>query len=161
MRNTDLTLRLLQIRQLIDRTGVATQDVELQGHWGRYLCVVVAGFLETGLQTLYTEFAENSASEHVAHYVRGRLERVTNPNARRFVEVARSFNRRWGEQLEEYLDLETDRGSRKNALDSIMNNRNQIAHGGAVRISVSLVRDYLDLVVQVLEFIEDQCDGRA
>ena len=161
MRNPALSLRLRHVRELIDRTGAATQDVELQGHWGQYLCIVVAGFVETGLQTLYSGFAERSASEHVARYVRGRLERVTNPNARRFVEVARSFSPRWGDQLEEYLDLDTYRGSRKNALDSIMNNRNQIAHGGSVGITVHYVRNYLDLSVEVLEFIEDQCDGRA
>ena len=159
MHNPALNLRLRQIRELIDRTGVATQDVELQGHWGRYLCVVVAGFLETGLQAIYTEFSEQSASEHVARYVSNRLERVRNPNAQRFVEVTRSFDPRWGEQLEEYLGAGS--GSRKDALDSIMKSRNQIAHGGTIGITVHSVRNYLDLSVQVLEFIEDQCDGRA
>jgi len=161
MRNPRLNLRLLQIRELIDRTSAATQDIGLQKHWGRYLCIVVAGFVEIGLQTLYSGFAEQSASEHVARYVSNRLERVTNPNARRFVEVARSFSPRWGDQLEEYLDIDTDGGSRKNALDSIMNNRNLIAHGDNVGISIHRVRDYLERAVEVLEFIEDQCDGRV
>ena len=51
--------------------------------------------------------------------------------------------------------------SRKDALDSIMNNRNQISHGGTVGISVHGVRDYLDRCVEVLEFIEDQCAGKS
>ena len=158
MRNHKLTVQLFRLRQLIDKTGNATQDIELQGHWARYLCVVAAGFLETGLQTIYSDFADRSASVPVARYASGRLSRVSNPNAQRFVDVAGAFSSRWRDELEDYLNA--DAPSRKDALDSIMNNRNQISHGGTVGITVHRVRDYLDRSVEVLEFIEDQCDGR-
>ena len=59
--------------------------------------------------------------------------------------------------MEEYLD--EDAPYRRDAIDSIMNNRNQISHGGSVRITVHRVRDYLERCVEVLEFTEDQCDG--
>ena len=159
MRNPTLHQQLLRLQELIARTGGATQDIELQGHWGRYLCVVTAGFLENGLQTIYGDFVAQSASDDVKRYVSGRLARVSNPNAERFIDVARSFRPHWGEELEEYL--EADAQSRKDALDSIMNNRNQIAHGGTVGITVHRVRDYLDRCVEVLEFMEDQCAGSS
>jgi hypothetical protein len=158
VRNPALARQLSRLRQLIDRTGLATQEVELQGHWGKYLCVVAAGFLENGLQIIYSDFAARSASVHVARYVSERLAGVSNPNAQRFIDVAGAFNPGWREELEEYLNA--DAPSRKDALDSIMNNRNQISHGGNVGISVHRVRDYLNRCVEVLEFIEDQCDGR-
>ena len=59
--------------------------------------------------------------------------------------------------MEEYLN--EDVPYRRDALDSIMNNRNQISHGGTVRITVHRVKDYLERCIEVLEFIEDQCDG--
>ena len=158
MRNHELAGQLSRLRQLIDRTGKATRDIELQAHWARYLCVVAAGFLENGLQTIYSDFAGQSASVPVARYVSARLSRVSNPNAQRFVDVAGAFNPRWREELEEYLNADTP--SRKDALDSIMNNRNQISHGGTTGITVHRVRDYLNRSVEVLEFIEDQCHGR-
>ena len=159
MRNPELVQQLSRLRQLIKRTGVATQDLELQGHWGRYLCVVTAGFLENGLQKIYSSFAERKASDLVARYVSDRLATVSNPNAQRFVEVAGAFSTSWREELEAYLNA--DVASRKDALDSIMNNRNQISHGKTVGITVHRVRDYLDRCVEVLEFIEDQCDGKT
>ena len=158
MRNRDLNRELNRLTALIGRTSLATEDIELQGHWGRYLCVVAAGFVENGLQTIYSEYAVNSASDPVARYVISRLETIYNPNAQRFIDVAGSFNSAWREELEEYL--QGDDGSRKEALDSIMNNRNQIAHGKNVGITVHRVRDYIERCVEVLEFIEDQCDGR-
>ena len=153
MRNPELIGQLDRLQQLINRTQIATENIELQGHWGRYLCVVAAGFLENGLQTIYSRFAQNSASEHVARYFSGSLRRVSNPKAQHFIEVAGSFNPHWGQELANYLNA--DASSRKDALDSIMNNRNQISHGGTVGITVDRVRDYLGRCVQVLEFIED------
>lgn len=157
MNNRDLNRQLNQLKDLIDRTGIATDDIELQGHWGRYLCVVVAAFVENGLQTIYSEFASQSSSWQVARYVQNRLGRVTNPNSRLFLEVAGSFNDDWREELEVHL-LEVD-SSRKDALDSIMNNRNQIAHGRSTGITVHRVRAYFERCVEILEFIESQCEG--
>ena len=50
-----------------------------------------------------------------------------------------------------------DNGIRKNAIDSIMNVRNQIVHGGNAPISVAQVADYLESSVAVIDFIERQC----
>ena len=159
MRNSKVTQKLNELQWLIERTSQATEDISLQKHWGRYLCVMAGGFLEYGLKTIYSDFAASASSPHVANFVSQRLARVANPNAQRFVGVARSFNQSWGEQLEEYLG--NGPGSRKDALDSIMSNRNQIAHGGDVGISVHRVRELLARSIPVLEFIEDQCDGHA
>lgn len=157
MRNSEINQQLQQLRDLIDRTGDATQDINLQGHWSRYLCVMVAGFLENSLRSIYSDFARSSSSPHVARYVDGRLRLIYNPNAQRFIDTASNFDRVWGEQLKGFLTK--DSSARKNAIDSIMGNRNQIAHGGTSQISAARVREYLEHSVEVLEFIEDQCLG--
>ena len=129
----------------------------MQGHWGRYLCVMVAGLLEDGLQTIYSEFASESSSPQVAQYVGDTLNRVTNPKAGRFLEIAGAFNADWQQELDQFLESES--GVRRNAIDSIMNNRNQIVHGGSAQITVARVREYLGRSVEVLAFIEKQCSG--
>ena len=94
MHNPKITQKLLQLQGLIDRTTHATQDINLQGHWGQYLCVKAAGFLEYSLQTIYAEFSERSSSPHVAQFVSDRLMRISNPNAERFLQTAGAFNQR-------------------------------------------------------------------
>ncbi len=49
----------------------------------------------------------------------------------------------------------------KEAIDSIMANRHRIAHGRDSGITVARVREYLDKSVEVVEFIEAQCQGRT
>lgn len=155
MKDRDLRSQLDSLTSLLDRTNDATGgNIELMGHWGRYLCVLVAGFLENALTVLYSSYVVRGANTSVANYSIRKLENIMNPKASKFVETARSFSKEWGEELEAYLN--DDDGRRKNAIDSIMNSRHQIAHGKATGISVAYVRSYLSDCVDVVEFVEKQ-----
>ena len=92
MRNRELDSELQQLKSLIEQSTSATNDLNLVGHWGRYLCVMAAGFLERGIQTVYRDFAERSANPRVARYVSRRLNRVRNPNAEEFIQTAGHFD---------------------------------------------------------------------
>ena len=76
-------------------------------------------------------------------------------NAQRFIQTASGFSEEWGRNLTEFLNSEG--GKRKNDIDSIVNNRNQIAHGGTTTISIAQVQIYLEKAVEVIDFIERQC----
>lgn len=155
MRNRELAGQLAALKSLLDRTDAATgKEIELLGHWGRYLCVLTAGFLENALAAVYAEYIRGSANPKVANFATRKLEDISNPKATRFVETARSFNERWAEDLHAFLNEDDQR--RKNAIDSIMSNRHQIVHGENARISVGRVREYLPGCVEVIEFIESQ-----
>ena len=129
-------------------------DIELIGHWGRYLCVLTAGFLENSLREVYGEFVSGAASPQVTSFAMSQLGRISNPKASRFVDTARRFSPVWATELDTFLN--EDGGRRRNAIDSIMNSRHQISHGGSAQISVGRVREYLPGCVEVVEFLEDQ-----
>ena len=158
MRNVRLVAQYNRIQSLLERTGAATwEDVELRGHWGRYICVLAAGLLEDSIKEIYSEYIRSASSPQVGNYAVSSLQNVLNPNSNRFVQVARSFSQEWGQSLEEFLNA--NNGERKNAIDSIMNNRHQIAHGRNNSISVAQVTNYLARAVEVMDFIESQCRG--
>ena len=158
MRNIRLVSQHAAIKSLIEHTFAATQrDIELQGHWGKYLCVLVYGLLENSIKEIYGDFANNSSSPQVAKYVRARLNRIRNANSQQFIQTANDFSEEWGRSLTEYLDC--DSGQRKNAINSIVKQRNQIAHGQNTTISVARVKGYLEKSVEVIDFIESQCSG--
>ena len=155
MRNPALRGQLESLESLLNRTDVATGgDIELIGHWGRYLCVLTAGFLENAIEGIYGEYVRSTASPAVANFATQKLQDISNPKAGRFVETATSFSKRWGEDLEAYLNEDGQR--RRNAINSIMNSRHQIAHGESTRISIGRVREYLPGCIEVVEFMENQ-----
>ena len=156
MRNQDLDLELHRLRTLIDETSNATNDPSLVSHWGRYLCVMVAGFLEQGIQVVYQDFAKKSESPRVGRYVSRRLSRISTPNAEEFLQTAGHFDDQWRLELQEFFSKDS---RPKEAINSIMSLRNNIAHGGKVSIAPTIVRNYLEQSVEVLEFIEKQCNS--
>jgi hypothetical protein len=50
-------------------------------------------------------------------------------------------------------------GARKDAVDSVVNNRNRIAHGENVGISYVRIKEYYDRVVEVIELIDVQSNA--
>jgi hypothetical protein len=154
MKSREIARQLQKIENLIKATSLTTGDnLELQGHWGKYLCVLCAGFLENAISEIYIDFVESVSTPPIASFSRKTLEKISNPKSNKFIEIASSFKKNWGEELDAYF---SDNPSKKNAIDSIMNNRHQIAHGKTSSISVARVQEYLRESVDVLNFIESQ-----
>ncbi len=155
MENRELKKQYDSIKLLIDSAQESTYgDIQLQGHWGRYLCILASGFLENAISEIYVEVVKSAAAPHVVKYTSKTLDKIQNPKAKRFIDTASQFKSEWGEELEKFLKEDP---SRKSAIDSIMTNRHQIAHGKSCNISVHRVREYLEKSVEVIKFIEGQC----
>lgn len=154
MKSAELERQRQRFVWLLSKAEIFTSgELEIHSHWARYLCVLAAGFLENALSEVYSQYARQSASPYVAGYVERVLGRIQNPKASRFIETAGAFNGDWVEDLETFLD----EGGRREAIDSIMANRNQIVHGKDSGITVVRVKTYFDKGVEVIEFLEVQC----
>lgn len=158
MKNVRLNRDLQRIRWLIDKTqAVSADELELQGHWGRYLCVLVAGLMENSIGEIYADYARKSANKSVSNYVAISVTKIQNPNSERFEQTARLFSARWADSLQAFMA----EAGRKEALDAIMANRHLIVHGRDSGITVARVNEYLSKCVDIVEFLEDQCGSTS
>ena len=127
-------------------------DEEMKSHWARYLCVLVAGFIENSLRIMLVKYAAAKAHPNVANYVNNRIKNITNLNNEKMKQLLGSFNSDWEKIIEEnILD------DQKEAIDSILANRHQIAHGQSVGITYARVNQYYAKVVRTVEIIYEQC----
>jgi len=129
-------------------------DIEMQSHWAKYLCIIVAGLLENAIKAIYTDFVIQKAPRPIADYASSNLSKIQNPKSSKFIEVAKSFKLSWGDELKDFLEQE----GRADAIDSIMQNRHQIAHGKSSDITIARLKEYLQKAKEVLDFIEEQCN---
>jgi len=155
MKNLEAFRYKRRLDGLFQKIRTLPDDLELQAQWARYLCVLVAGFLETSISAIYTQYARDCAAPNVARFVATRLTWFTNPNMEKMLQLTRSFNKEWGDTLERQTEGET-----KNAIDSICNNRNLIAHGRDTGISFARISGYYQEAVKLVEMIERQCAGQ-
>lgn len=127
-------------------------DIELQSHWAKYVCILSAGFLENSIYEVFRDFVINSSSGPVANYATSTLSKIQNPKTEKFIEVTRAFNSVWADKLEKFVN----ESGRKEAINSIITNRHKIAHGKNSDITLARVKEYLMKSIQVIEFLEEQ-----
>ena len=149
MKTTKAVSYKQRLDNLFERVATFSDDIEIQSHWAKYLCVLVSGFIETSVCAIYSEYARQKAAPNVAGYVCSKLEKFSNPKMEDICQLTGLFNETWRKKLEE-ITL----GEIKDAVDSIVANRHHIAHGRDVGISYVRVKQYYCKVVKMVELVE-------
>jgi len=152
----EVSSQVQRLRNLINRTSSACGgDTELQSHWAKYICIICSGLLENALEEIYTNYSSKQVSKPIANFISSKLSKIRNPKSSVFLETAAAFNPVWRDELKTFMEQE----GRGDAIDSIISNRHLIAHGSDKnsRVTVGQVKDWLEKSIEVLEFIESQC----
>jgi hypothetical protein len=110
---------------------------------------LVSGFIEVAFTQIISEFAKRKSSPDIANYVVGSLGQFQNAKMEKMLIAIGSFNGMWRDEI----DAAT-KGELTDAVNSVVANRHQIAHGKSVGISFTTIKDYYDRVIKVLELIE-------
>lgn len=129
------------------------KDPEIQSHWVKYLCILSSGHIENSIQYIYGTYAKNKSHENLANYIQKNLSRFQNPKTQKIIDITSAFNKDWGKNLEKYI---SDSDELKSSINSIIGNRNLIAHGESVTLTYSSLKKYWENTIKVLEFIENQ-----
>jgi len=152
MRNVEIVKNKQRLDDLFSRITFFADNFELRAQWARYLCILVAGFVETSIRAIYIQYSSERAEPRVANYVSSRLKRFTNPNMEDILSLAANFDPTWRERIDNSVDSEL-----KDAVDSIMALRNPIAHGVNTGISYIRVKEYYTRIIRLIELVENVC----
>jgi hypothetical protein len=155
MINARLNTLKISIDNLIDDADASLEpDDEKKSHLAKYICILISGFLENAVYEIYRDYAVSKVTDaKVLQFVEGRLKDINNPNGNRLIDIASQFDDVWSSDLDGYLN----ENNRKGAIGSIIKNRHKIAHGQSSDITLNLIKQYWSRVVEVTEFIENQC----
>lgn len=151
----DVTLaRIHTARNRLDSTfervaSISMEDSELRSDGARYLCVLVSGFLETSVTALIIGYVSQVSHPRAAKLVEKHLRRTTNLKAEKLAQLIGSLDAQWENDLRDFMDDEA-----KAAIDSVVDLRHQIAHGGHTSVSYNTVRSYYKGVLSTVSFLE-------
>jgi len=137
---------------LFTKLKLLDHDAELLAHWARYLCVLVSGYLEVSIRTIFREYSKSKSSPNVANFVEAKLNAFQNPKMGLILELNGSFSHAWQLDLEKLVKDEI-----KQSVDSIVNIRNKVAHGQNVGITPSLLKYYYKNAKKLVLLLESQC----
>lgn len=134
------------------RASKAGTDPELLSDLARYLCVLVAGFLEQAVIEIALEHIRTHSQSSVQRYVEGRLRRFTSANVQNVIELLGSFDPDWRIDLEAYLIDEY-----RDAVNGVVDLRHTIAHGKLTGVTIASVQSYYERVKKVIEHCVQLC----
>lgn len=137
---------------VFDRATKSGADPELLSDLARYLCVLVAGFLEQAVIEIALEHIRTHAHDSVLRYAEGRLRRFTSANAQNVIDLLGSFDPDWRLDLEAYVV-----DQHKAAVNSVVDLRHTIAHGRFTGLTLTRVLSYYNLVKQVVDHCVNLC----
>ena len=143
----------LYIDSLFEKGASFKGKEESLAHWTRYLCVLVSGWLEISVCEIYGDYAEKKSSGHVSHYVSKQLDKFWDPSMDKILALTCDFSPDWMKMLEG-----ATKGEIKAAINSIVSQRNLIAHGESSSISFEQLKKYYDKAIEGIRIIESQCD---
>ncbi len=127
-------------------------DVEMQSHWSRYLCVLVSGFLENSIELCLSEYSKRHSDIAVSNFVNAELRDFQNPKMGKILDLLGSFSQQWRTQIEQ-----ATQGQLSDSVNSIVGNRNKIAHGESVSLSMSGLTAYYKDAAAVIELLQKAC----
>ncbi|GAA4327732.1 hypothetical protein GCM10023115_41690 [Pontixanthobacter gangjinensis] len=126
------------------------EDEEQQAILSKFLCIRASGFVESSIRNLIAEFTDGSAPKQIQSYVGKETKYITNLRYDRLSKLLGTFDSSWKEELEEKISEE-----QKSALNTIVSNRNNIAHGENDAISYSLMFNYYSRIKEVVEILKN------
>jgi len=127
-------------------------EIEMQAHWAKYLCILVSGFLENSLRIMLSDYANKTSAPNIANYVNNHIKGITNLNNTKIAQLLGSFSDEWRQKYESFVDDEE-----KAAIDSVVNNRNSIAHGRYVGLTFGMIERYYKSIKKVVNKIYENC----
>lgn len=147
--------QVYQQAQKLDRLFSFSKDLneEQLANWARYLCILTSGFIENAVRTYAARYVARKSAPYVQNYVGKSMQSVTNLNYERLSQLLGAFSAEWGSQF----DLEITQ-EQKDSLDSIVANRNNIAHGSDVGISFVTMKKYYDNAKKIIDLLDSIMD---
>lgn len=149
--NIELNKEYDRIKALILKAKEFEPDDELRSHLAKYICVLCSGFIENSIYHTFSDIAKKSCPPSVVlNYTKAQLYKIQNANSEKIRNLAKTFNSDWGEPLKEFLQQD----DRSSAINYILKNRHNIAHGRDSDITITKLETYLQKTIEVIRYIE-------
>ena len=115
-----------------------------------YLVVYICGIYEEAIETIVKEKFARAERRYISRYVELILGRsFRNPKTGVITELLNSINKNWGEKIDNLPERN------KSALNSIVGNKNGLAHGVSINITLREAIEYYNDSKAVIEKIDE------
>lgn len=134
----------------IDAIVINGADTITQSFIARYLTVYITGVYEQSIEEILSEYASLTGQLEIENFVSNQLDKnFRNPDMSNIIGIVKQFSTAWSENLKLLPQ------KNKDAIDSIVNNKNLIAHGRPSLITIADIKAFHVDATVVIEKIDN------
>ncbi len=131
-------------------------DMRIQGEWAKYLCVLSSGYLESSFRIIITDYVSKNSSPRVIRYNEPIISNLTNCKHGKIVKTLEQFDTNWAQLFLTEIETKSKIPNEiKDSIDSLVQNRHDIAHGNNVGIGYVRVKEYFEKAHKAIEIIDN------
>lgn len=138
-----------KLDELLKNIDTVTDD-ELKAHLSKYFCVRISGYLENVLKILVANYSEGSSPRPVSNFLQNDLKSVTNLSEEKMQRLLNKFSEDWCTNFTSKVSEQ-----QLQSLNSIISNRNSIAHGQQDNISYKVIGQYYTDLKEIVKVLRD------
>ncbi|QJD94367.1 hypothetical protein HH214_00010 [Mucilaginibacter robiniae] len=127
----------------------AVSDEEIKAYLSKFLCIRTSGLLENALKGLLLEFVHGSSPQQVENYIGKSIRSLTNLKDEKIEYCLKSFSDEWHAKFCAKISEE-----QRSALNSVVTNRNNIAHGEVDNLTFKMMEGYYFKVKEVIQLLK-------
>ncbi len=128
-------------------------DVEVKSGFVSYLCIRTYVYVESSVQIILREYVKGvTDDDFITNYINKQLRKHPALKRSELLKLVGNFSEEWKIKLRD-----STKGRLGESLDSIVNNRNIIAHGDDVTISFAWLQNYFIDVQTIIELVYQIC----
>jgi hypothetical protein len=150
MKSEYLQLRINEVDFLFSYFDSQNMDEYQESHMAKYLAVIISGIYEDIIKDCFDKYLiDKNIPKEVRDFMNVQIRySFRNPDMSNLKKLLKSFSKTWSDKIDLIDRKKTD------ALDSIVNNKNKIAHGGNSNITYNDIKDFY---VNSKGIIEEVC----
>ncbi|MCY3574051.1 MAG: MAE_28990/MAE_18760 family HEPN-like nuclease [Chloroflexi bacterium] len=128
--------------------------LEVKAGFVSFLCLRTYAEFEISIIDILRDYVRQTQNDkHVAHFVDSQLQnRRRNLKHNELLGLVGSFSEDWKKDVRA-----STHGELRDSLDSLVSQRNKIAHGEATYISLKDLKKYFDDINRIIILVEEKC----
>jgi len=135
-------------RQIIEIESFQSGDKE-RSYFAKYLVVFICGCYESIIEAILCEYAEKHHDTRIVDYISKSLDlNFKNPDIEKIILILDRFDKQWA------LEINNMPYVNKTAINSIVTNKNELAHRGSSTITMASIKEFYSRSKPIIEKVD-------
>ncbi len=122
----------------------------------KYCIIRACGSIEVSFKTIIADFIDKRSKKQIKNYINERIrENSANPSYQNICKLLKSFDTTWNNDFKRKLKSHVDHSSIMSSIGSLVDARNEFAHGGNPTITLRDTIRYYEEAKKLISILDE------